>query len=111
RSGPWPPPSAGPTSPSAFGPWHLAHCAANTSRPAATVPEPSGRPVPSGAIAEPRSRISSGLGGRPTADAGDCAGSVADAASIVSIAKMIALHLHIGHRPVRVDFPEFHSVE
>src|SRR5262245_47857738 len=60
--------------------------AANPPRSAATGTRPSGRPVPSGAIAEPRSRISSRVGGRPTPNAGDCAASGAVAASIVSVA-------------------------
>src|SRR5215475_8797184 len=84
---------------------------ANTSRPAATVPEPSGKPVPSGAIADLRSRISSGVGGRPTPNVGDCAASWTAAASATIKIARIALHLHTRHRPVRVDLPELHSVE
>src|SRR5262249_43375458 len=34
----------------------------------------------------------------------------AEASATIKIAR-IALNLHIRHRPVRVDFPEFHSVE
>src|ERR1700738_522279 len=91
---PRPPTSTGPTAPSPFSPWHLEQRAAKTSRPAATVPEPSGRPVPSGAIATPRSRICAGAGGRPTPYLGDWA------ASATAPANSIALSFHIGHRPV-----------
>src|SRR5262249_42210192 len=80
----------------------------NTSRPAVAVPEPSGRPVPSGAIAALRSRISSGVAGRPTPNVGDCAESgIVEASATIRI----ALYLHISHRPVLVHFPEFHSIE
>src|SRR5215467_12446150 len=83
----------------------------NTSRPAVAVPEPSGRPVPSGAIAALRSRISSCDAGRPTQNVGDCAESgIVEASAAIRIAR-IALYLHISHRPVLVHLPEFHSIE
>src|SRR5204862_3319109 len=102
---PWPPTSRAPMSPSPFGPWHRAHFAAKTSRPAATLPDPAGKPVPSGAIADPSSRTSSGVGGCPTPNVGDCAASVTDATTTS------ALTFHIGHRPVRPHLPEFDPIE
>src|SRR5207245_10877942 len=101
-------PSTRPTSPSAFVAWQLAHCAAKISRPAATFTEPSGSPPPSGAIAVASSRNSSGVGGRPTPNVGDCAASGSDTVKMI---RAMALHLHISHRPVSVDLPEFHLAE
>src|SRR5438093_6716693 len=56
------------------------------------------------------SRKSSGVGGRPTPNVGDCDASGIDAASNNTTPTM-ALHLHIRHRSVIVDFPELHPVE
>src|SRR5258708_23120695 len=72
---PAPPTSAGPTSPSAFSPWHFAQRCAKTARPSIAVPEPSGNPFPSGATVTPNARISSPAGARPTPYFGDCAAS------------------------------------
>src|SRR5579863_4749930 len=92
-------------SPSAFAPWQRAHSEMKTSRPAATVPEPSGRPVPSGAIATPKSRICSGVAGRPTPYFGDCAASATAPAIITT------LSFHIGHRPISLHFPKFDPIK
>src|SRR5436190_4942169 len=78
-------------------------------RPSATVPEPSGKPPPSGAIAAPRPRTSSGVGGRPTPNFGDCAANVVAAANTIASAN--ALRVHIGHRPVGLDSPELCPIE
>src|SRR5207344_277646 len=78
-------------------------------RPSATVPEPSGKPPPSGAMAAPRPRTSSGVGGLPTPNRGDCAANVAAPAN--TTASAIPLRVHIGHRSVGLDSPEFRAVE
>src|SRR5579864_4725908 len=80
-----PPTSAGPTSPLAFSPWHLEHRAAKISRPAAAVPEPSGSPVPSGAIVVPKPRICSSVARCPTPYFGDCATVRAAPASTITL--------------------------
>src|SRR6267142_2575302 len=60
-------------------------------------------------MAAPRLRTSSGVGGRPTPNLGDCAASVAAPAN--TIANASALRVHIGHRPVGLDPPELRSIE
>src|SRR5579864_1692718 len=54
-------------------------------------------------MAEPSSRISSGVGGRPTPYRGDCADRVA-------AARRIALSFHIRHGPVGADVPDLDAV-
>src|SRR5580765_7406565 len=78
-------------------------------RPSATVPEPSGKPPPSGAMAAPRPRTSSGVGGRPTPNLGDCACSAP--APTKTIASASALRVHIGHHPIGLDSPELCPIE
>src|SRR2546428_277628 len=90
--------------PSAFPPWQREHLAAKSSRPAATVPEPSGNPLPSGAIEAPRLRISSAVAGRPTPYFCDCAVMMAAPANAITPS------FHIGHGPVGIHFPELHAV-
>src|SRR5262245_38296792 len=98
-------------SPSPLGPWHRAHCAANTVRPSATLPDPAGSPVPSGAIAEARSRNSSGVGGRPTPNRGDCASAVTvQSTSAAAVAAAARSRIAIGDGPVRGDPPELDAV-
>src|SRR5215469_7267514 len=75
------------------------------SRPATTVPEPSGRPVPSGAIATPKSRICSGVAGCPTPYFGDCS------TSIVAADNTAKLSFHIRHHPIGLHFPVLDAVK
>src|SRR5437667_6987129 len=56
--------SFGPSVP--FGPWHIAHLAANTWAPCFTVPCPEGRPSPVGDTSMFQARISSSVAIRPS---------------------------------------------
>src|SRR5205809_4389659 len=60
-------------------------------------------------MAAPRPRISSGAGGCPTPNLGDCPASVAAPANTIASAN--ALRVHIGHRPVGLNSPELGPVE
>src|SRR2546422_5953202 len=101
---PCPPTSGGPMPPCPFSPWQLEHLAAYTSRPAAAVPEPSGKPLPSGAMEAPRLRICSAVAGCPTPYRVDCAAIAAAKTSA------IALSFHIGHSPIGAHLPQLDAV-
>src|SRR5262249_33046718 len=60
-------------------------------------------------MAAPRPRTSSGVGGLPMPNRGDCAAIVAAPAN--TTASATALRVHIGHRSVTLDAPALRSVE
>src|SRR5258706_7319688 len=98
-----PPTSAGPCPPSPLAPWQAAHLAAKTVAPCAGVPEPTGRPTPSGAMEMSQAFKSPSEIGLPSF--GISAAEVTPAPIPSAAASAKILRIDMGDRSLGIDAP------